>query len=211
VSASRYHTSVFLNCPFDPSYAPLFRALVFTVLDVGLVPRCALELDDAAEIRLEKIFRIISECRFGVHDISRVGLDPATSLPRFNMPLELGIFLGCKRFGEGKQGRKRCLILDRDPYRYRAFVSDLAGQDIHSHGDQPRQLVAEVRAWVRSATGKSNLPGGEEIWKRYQLFQEELPAICDRSRLALPELTFADYVSVVRRWLERSLPGPPPA
>jgi hypothetical protein len=56
---------------------------------------CALEDDDAGEFRLSKIERIIEECKFGIHDLSAVALDVATGLPRFNMPLELGLFLGC--------------------------------------------------------------------------------------------------------------------
>ena len=125
---------IFVNCPFDAGYRPIFNAIVFSVYDLGFVARCALEEDDAAEFRLLKIERLIEECRFGINDLSAVTLDPATGLPRFNMPLELGLFLGCKRFGPANQAKKRCLILDGDPYRYRAFLSDVAGQDIRSHG-----------------------------------------------------------------------------
>lgn len=61
--------------------------------DLGFVARCALEEDDAGEFRLSKIERIIEECRFGINDLSAVALDVVTGLPRFNMPLELGLFL----------------------------------------------------------------------------------------------------------------------
>jgi len=200
---ARYQRSVFLNCPFDRSYSPLLQALVFTVYCCRLVPRCALELDDSAEFRLEKVFRIIGECRFGIHDISRVGLDPGTSLPRFNMPLELGIFLGSKRFGDAVQNSKQCLILDREPYRYRSSLSDVSGQDIHAHHDDPRILVAEVRSWLRAASGRPRLPGGEEIWTRYQLFQRELPRIGRRMKILPEEMTFLDYATAVSRWFSR--------
>ncbi len=199
--------SVFLNCPFDPAYRPLLHALVFTVSHAGLIPRCALEIDDSAEVRLDKIFRIIGECRFGIHDISRVGLDAATALPRFNMPLELGIFLGCKRFGDAGQSRKRCLILDTELYRYRAFLSDLSGQDIHAHRDDPRRLIGEVRAWLRSAAARKHMPGGEEIWQRYSVFLRELPRIAEESRILPEELTFVDYARAVSDWLRRTFTG----
>jgi hypothetical protein len=42
--------------------------------------------------------------------------------PRFNTPLELGLFLGCKRFGPPNQSRKRTPILDSDKYRYRSLI-----------------------------------------------------------------------------------------
>lgn len=42
------------------------------------------------------------------------------------MPLELGLFLGAKRYGTGKQRTKLCLILDRERYRYQKYCSDIA-------------------------------------------------------------------------------------
>lgn len=41
--------NVFINCPFDDEYQPLFRALVFAVQDCGFVARSALERDDGSE------------------------------------------------------------------------------------------------------------------------------------------------------------------
>jgi len=96
---------VFINCPFDPGYRPVFDAITFAVSYLGFIPRCSLEEDDAAEIRLSKIERIIEECRFGINDLSAVTLDATTGLPRFNMPLELGLFFGCKRFGPPVRAR----------------------------------------------------------------------------------------------------------
>ena len=75
----------------------------------------------------------MEECRFGIHDLSRTQLDRRSRLPRFNMPLELGMFLAAKRFGVELQRRKNALILDRDRYRYQKFISDIAGQDIRAH------------------------------------------------------------------------------
>ena len=87
-------------------------------------------MDDGTETRIDKLHRIIEQSRFGVHDLSRTQLDHVNGLPRFNMPLELGIFLGAKRFGGEAQKQKRCLILDTEQYRFQKFVSDLAGMDI---------------------------------------------------------------------------------
>jgi hypothetical protein len=119
----------------------MFDAIVFGVYHLGFVARCAREDDDAGEVRLSKIERIIEECRFGINDLSSVALDAVTGLPRFNMPLELGLFLGCKRFGATNQGKKRTLVLDSEPYRYRAFISDIAGQDIRAHGGNPERGI----------------------------------------------------------------------
>src|SRR5207244_972943 len=124
----RYEYTVFINCPFDDAYRPLLEAVVFAVHDCGYVARSSLEVTDASQVRIEKITAIIEACRLGIHDISRTEIDPQTQLPRFNMPLELGLFLGAKRFGTGKHKAKTCLILDVERYRYQKFISDIAGQ-----------------------------------------------------------------------------------
>jgi hypothetical protein len=79
---------------------------VFTVHECGFLSRCALEKDDGSQVRLEKLYEIIGDCALGIHDLSRTSLDRVNRLPRFNMPLELGIFLGAKRYGGVRQKRK---------------------------------------------------------------------------------------------------------
>jgi len=201
--AAEYDHSVFVNCPFDEEYRQLFEAVVFAVHDCGYIARCALELDDASEVRIDKILRIIAGCRFGLHDISRTEIDAATSLPRFNMPLELGLFLGAKRFGRAEQNLKSCLILDVDQYRYQKFISDIAGQDIAAHGGDPSRAIRSVRDWLSNATSKAGrIPGGKAIAARYVHFRQSLPAFCERLHLSVDELTFNDYVLQVEEWLK---------
>ncbi len=84
--AAAYERQVFINCPFDPEYVPLMRAMAFVLKACGFVPRSALESDSATEVRVEKILRIIGECGLSIHDISRTQLDKSSKLPRFNMP-----------------------------------------------------------------------------------------------------------------------------
>ena len=192
---------VFINCPFDSAYRPIFDAIVFSVYNLGFVPRCALEEDDASEFRLSKIERIIEECRFGINDLSAVELDPVIHLPRFNMPLELGLFLGCKRFGSANQSRKRTLVLDREAYRYRQFISDISGQDVRSHDGHPERAVRQVRDWLQANSKQSGLPGGGEIIERYRRFQANLPAVCAALSLEVDSLTFLDLSAAISAWL----------
>jgi hypothetical protein len=166
------------------------------------VARCALEDDDGGEIRLSKIERIKEECKFGIHDFSSVAIDPATKLPRFNMPLELGLFLGCKRFGAASQRNKKCMIRDRDRYRYRNFISDIAGQAIHAHGGKPREAIIEVRNWMAGASGRKLLPGGTEVSVRYERFQADLPALCARVQRDPANLIFGNLSEMVSIWLK---------
>lgn len=201
--ATDYAYSVFVNCPFDTEYRPLFEAIVFAIHDCGYIARCALEVDDSSEVRIEKIARIIAACKVGVHDISRTELDPNNSLPRFNMPLELGLFIGAKRFGRSEQRTKICLILDTEKYRYQKFVSDIAGQDIVAHSGVPSEAIKAVRNCLRGPTPKTvKIPGGVVIAKRYELFRRELPLMCERLKLDEAELTFSEYVLQVEEWLK---------
>ena len=151
----------------------------------GFTPRSALELDDSSQVRIEKILNLIGDCKFAVHDLSRTEADATTHLPRFNMPLELGIFLGAKRFGEEKQKQKNALILDREKHRYQGFISDIAGQDIKSHNNDPDEAIKNVRNWLSTSSGRKSIPGGAAICTRYAAFRLALPDICARLHLDL--------------------------
>ncbi len=197
-----YNDNVFINCPFDANYKPLFDAMVFAVHDCGFIPRCALEEDDASEVRIDKIYSIIADCRYGIHDISRTELDEGSNLPRFNMPLELGIFLGAKRFGVEEQKKKKCLVLDREQYRYQQFISDISGQDIQAHNNSSREVITRVRNWLRTASRRETIPSGSIIWRRYQEFIEKLPQTAQECQLTVEDLIFNDYILLVAQWLE---------
>ncbi len=201
-----YAFNVFVNCPFDPAYKPTFDAVVFAVHDCGFFARCALEVTDSAQVRIDRLFDIIEACRYGVHDISRTELDAANNLPRFNMPLELGMFLAARRFGSGRQADKACLVMDREPYRYQMFCSDIAGQDVQSHGGDPLDAIRIVRNWLRSVTRGADvpIPSGRKIAERYVAFLHDLPAYCEAASLDLDDLTYSDYTGLVVEWLRQA-------
>ncbi len=196
-----YDQNVFINCPFDDPYLRLFRGLVFAVFACGLRPRCAQEVYDAGEVRIEKIARIIQECRWGIHDISRTELN-RNCLPRFNMPLELGLYLGARWFGSGAQRRKSCLVLDRQPYRFQEFISDIAGQDIAAHDGDVRQAIRAIRDWL--ATGRAGMvhpPGATAIADNFERFMTDLPEICAETERRPEELTFVEFADATSAWL----------
>lgn len=198
-----YASNVFINCPFDNEYSPIRDAIVFAIFDCGFVPRSALEEDDGGDVRFEKIKRLISISKFGVHDISRTEIDDINDLPRFNMPLELGVFIGATRFGDTHQRKKNTLILDKEPHRYQIFMSDIAGQDIRSHENDPSQAISHIRNWLNAASGRRTIPGGVAINARYQIFQAELPSICEELQLTVEEVTYNDYCNFVSDWLQQ--------
>jgi hypothetical protein len=138
---------------------------------------------------------------YGIHDISRTETDPRSKLPRFNMPLELGVFLGAKRFGAKGQKSKRCIIFDIEKYRYQSYISDIAGQDIHSHQGKVAVLIQELASWLRNESRDPRVPGGRKMVPEFASFQREVPAICSRRGLEPDELTFSDYVDMVGQYL----------
>ena len=203
MDAAEYRLQVFINCPFDRTYRKLFYAIVFAVHDCGYIARSALEISDAGAPRLAKIFKIISECRLGIHDISRTEPDRHTRLPRFNMPLELGMFLGAKEFGDATQRSKLCLVLDRSPHRYEKFCSDIKGCDISSHRRSPEAAIHTVRDFLRVAEPRFSTPGGKIIFRRYGKFLKALPPLCQEFGLRVSDLIFSDYTTFVARWLKQ--------
>ena len=198
--APRFADSVFVNCPFDADYWPLFEAMAFCVLDCGFVPRCALEEPDSGEARVRRIHRLIETSRFSIHDISRVEL--TADLPRFNMPFELGLDLGCRAFGPARLKNKRCLILDSEPYRYQQSLSDIAGQDIRAHSNSPEKIIDLVRNWLRSASRRKTVTGAVRIKEHFLRFSSVLPEYCDRQGLDRHDLQFAEYITLIEEWLK---------
>jgi len=172
--ASRsYGENVFINCPFDTTYRPLFHAVIFAVHDCGFIARSAQEVVDAGEVRIDKILRLIRESQFGVHDISRTESDPETKLPRFNMPLELGLFMGARTFGIGRQRHKVTLVLERRRYSYHRYCSDIAGQDINAHNGRQARVITIVRDWLSTHSSKP-MPSGSVIANRFKTFQASI-------------------------------------
>ena len=197
-----FSQSVFINCPFDEDYWPIFEAIVFTVIACGFRARCALEELDGGTIRLDKIRKIIRACKYGIHDLSRVELDEANQLPRFNMPFELGLDVAARTFGSDGLKRKRFLVLDAEKYRYQAFISDISGQDIKHHDNSPDIAINVTRNWLRLASGRKRIPGPVLIKKEFPLFAASLPKYCEEVGLDRNDLLFVEYVDAAVDWVE---------
>ena len=120
------------------------------------------------------------------------------------MPLELGLFLGAKRFGGATHRDKSCLILDREPFRYQKFISDIAGQDVRAHDGSAELAIGHVRERLAGASGRKMLPGGASIWSRYRQFNDELPVLMTRPQLLNSELTFNDRSNLIEFWLRET-------
>lgn len=145
-----FDRSVFINCPFDETYRPILEAILFCVIDCGLVPRIASERLDSGETRLAKIVELIRASRYSIHDLSRAQAHEAGELARLNMPFELGVDWGIATEAEGRLRSKQFLVIAKDRYVYQAALSDIAGWDIRSHGEDFETAIGEVRGWIAS-------------------------------------------------------------
>ena len=158
-------------------------------------------MDDGTQTRIDKLYGIVEQSRFGIHDLSRTELDAANKLPRFNMPLELGLFLGAKRYGDDPQKKKRCLILDTQQYRFQKFMSDLAGMDITAHGGDPRKMVECTRNWLVTVSKRKTIPTPARLLASYDRFIAALPAISLNAGLDAANLLYADLERLVLAWV----------
>lgn len=162
---------VFINCPFDDKYRALLRPLLFTVLYLEFTPRIALERSDSGETRFEKICQLIRESKYAIHDLSRMEATAAGELFRLNMPFELGLDIGCRKFSNDQRfADKQCLILETKKYRYQAAISDLSNSDIAYHADEPEQVVVKVRNWLAERVEYGSVDGAARIWGHFMDF-----------------------------------------
>lgn len=205
---------VFLNCPFDEEYKPLFSALVFTCFACGFRPRSALEDSGKGVMRYDRLCKLIEECDFGIHDLSRTEPNK-DGLPRFNMPFELGLFLGAQRFGGRRQKRKQTLVMVRSKHVLGKYLSDLAGVDPVAHEADAARLIRYVRDYFVRAlaeearldgTEAPRLPGAAAINTRFQAFQDTLPDIAEAGGFDLDELdpieAYVDFTFAVADFLK---------
>jgi hypothetical protein len=197
-----FEKNVFVNCPFDDDYKALMRPLLFTLVYHGLKPRIATERHESGEQRINKIIGLIEDSKFAIHDLSRLKASKKGEMFRLNMPYELGIDVGCRRFGRPPLDSKRYLVLAAERYAYQAAISDISGSDISVHNNDPAQVVKVVRAWVANQIGSSFGPAA--IWSAFNDcmaklsddFEEKGFAISDIQDLAVPEL-----LAYMEKWI----------
>jgi hypothetical protein len=196
--------NVFVNCPFDDDYKPLFEALVFVIMASGYRVRCALEEDASGDIRFEKLCRLIESSDRSVHDLSRTELNPM-GLPRLNMPFELGLCMGAIRFGGKRQKVKKLLIVVNKQYLMPAYLSDLAGNDAVPHGGKAEEVIRLVRRHLHEGPEGIQLPGAKAMIDEFHDFKRMLPDLAAALHNSPDEIDpfreYRSYVSLLAEYL----------
>lgn len=166
----RKRYSVFLNIPYDSAFENLYLAYIVSLTAFGLIPRATLEIPTSGR-RLERILKLIEECAYSIHDLSRVQLDrSAPRVPRFNMPFELGLAVAQSVMDR----RENWYVCETVPHRISKSLSDLNGTDVRIHrGTVKGVFGALCDVFVR----KTRQPSVQDMYRTYLVLRRNLPSI----------------------------------
>lgn len=198
-----YSKNVFINCPFDNDYISLLRPLLFTVLYLGYNPRIASERTDSGEARFQKISELIENSRISIHDLSRIQSAKEEEYYRMNMPFELGVDIGCRTYKRGNAKEKKCLILEKERYRYQKALSDMSGSDIKTHHNEPEEIVRQVRNWFIE-NDVQHADSGTRIWEAFNSFMADFYQKREAEGYKSKDLEMMpvpEYIRFIKNWI----------
>jgi hypothetical protein len=194
----RPRTEVFLNIPYDKKFERLFIAYIAGVSAFGLAPRATLEIPDSSR-RLDKILKLIDDCEYSIHDLSRVERDrKKPSTPRFNMPFELGLTVAHQKHKK-KEG---WYVFESVSYRLEKSLSDLNGTDPRIHEGKIAGVFAEL-CQIFKRRGRQ--PTAQQMSRIYREVRRDQTAVLKQSGAASPykARAFRDICVVASAWADR--------
>ena len=146
--------------------------------------------------RIVRIFSILKQCPYSLHDLSRVQLDRvAPRTPRFNMPFELGMATAWAQIHQN--ANHTWFVFESKRGRLAKSFSDLRGVDefVH-HGTVSGLFGCLNNAFVR----KGNRPKMDEVQAIYRDLRKALPSIRKQAgaQSAFESRVFSDLVVTAR-------------
>jgi hypothetical protein len=94
------------------------------------------------------------------------------------------------------------LILEKEQYRYQKVISDISGNDIKAHKNNPEQIIKVVRDWFKP--NNHNIPRHKEIWLAYNEFEFDYEEILNAEGYDpkdINSLTFSDILEYMKTWI----------
>lgn len=128
---------IFINCPYDKKYKPLFFALIYICQFYEYEPIFAADEGSSSD-RMGIIVDCMKKSKYSIHDISRI----ESKNPRFNMPFELGMYY--MHMHENAK-EKKMLVLEGKANISDITLSDLSGTEIKCHNNKLEDLFKAVR------------------------------------------------------------------
>jgi hypothetical protein len=156
--------SVFLNIPYDREFEDLYLAYIVGLTQLGLRVNVTLAIPNQG--RLEAIIDLIKESNFSIHDLSPI--KSSKGIPRFNMPLELGLALHRSHV---TRGRHRVYVFESKPYRAQRSTSDINGIDPQIHNQTPKGVMRGLRNIFRQPGDVTTVP---EMLLSYRAVKKKL-------------------------------------
>lgn len=165
MGTSKRIQSVFLNIPYDAEFEDLYLAYIVGLTQLGLKVRATLAVPNQG--RLDTIIRLIEQSDASVHDLSRIEL--SSGIPRFNMPLELGLAL--YRWHATK-GRHKVFVFERTAYRAQRSTSDINSLDPQIHNGRPKGVLIGLRNIFHQPGKSTSVP---EMLTSFRALKRKLP------------------------------------
>lgn len=159
--------SVFLNIPYDTPFENLYLAYIVGLTQLGLRIKAALAVPNQG--RLNTIIDLIEGSDFSVHDLCRI--EVSRGVPRFNMPVELGLAL---YRSHATRGRHRVFIFESRANRAQRSTSDVNGIDPQIHNGTPTGLMHALRNIFRQPGDVTTVP---EMLTSYRAVKQKLPQL----------------------------------
>jgi hypothetical protein len=156
--------SVFLNIPYDKQFENLYLAYIVGLTQLGLRVNATLAVPNQG--RLETIIQLIDDSNFSIHDLSRIEL--SKGIPRFNMPVELGLALYRSHIAKGHH---RVFVFESKSYRAQKSTSDINGIDPQIHGGTPKGVMAGLRNIFRQPGNVTTVP---EMLASYRALKQKV-------------------------------------
>lgn len=159
--------SVFLNIPYDAQFEDLYLAYIVGLTQLGLKTNATLAVPNQG--RLDRIVELIKESDFSIHDLSRIEL--SSGVPRFNMPLELGLAL---YHSYATNGRHKVFVFEKKPYRTQRSTSDINGIDPQIHSGGPKGVMIGLRNIFHQPGATTTVP---EMLSSFRTVKRKLPEL----------------------------------
>jgi hypothetical protein len=159
--------SVFLNIPYDSQFENLYLAYIVGLTQLGFKIKATLAVPNQG--RLGRIIGLIEESDFSIHDLSRI--ETTLGIPRFNMPLELGLAL---YHSHATKGRHRVFVFEKTRYRMQRSTSDINGIDPLIHNGSPKGVMVGLRNIFHQPNKTTTVP---EMLSSYRAVKRRLPEL----------------------------------
>lgn len=186
---------VFLNIPYDEEFRSLYVAYIVGLCQLDLIPHLASEIP-GGERRLNRIFQLIKSCRYSIHDLSRIEVSvTATAVPRFNMPLELGMTITWQNL---HPDRHTWFVWESEPNRLQRSASDLNGTDPYIHNGTAEGVLRELC----NAFPREHMPSVPKMLDVYHFANLSLDAILYKNGTRNP---YDRSVFMELCWLSKTL------